>query len=449
MAEAEAAVAAEVEADDVANEGEAEEDFVAGMRQNAMDYQAHDVDQDHKLDFNEFCALVRDREEGDFTTEELRARFEALDADGSGKVDLHEYVRFSLRDALYRSSARVIDLFRKWDTDESGEIDKKEFRKAIRSMGFNFFADDAEIDMVFDDFDLDKSGQLDYKELNKQLRAQAVIDASLMPGAAGEISMSAQNKSKLRRRDPNQKAGTTKHMSGVQFDESSPVLDQLQNVLAKHAVRVIDLFREWDEDNSGTVSKKEFGKALRALGVTSPKEDIDFLFESFDTDGSGMVDYNEFNKALRLGGNIELDEKLRPGGAGPLEIKPTNKSPLPGRKSGGGGRGSKDKSPKRSTSMEDLVMEDLWKTLAKNANRLIDLFRKWDLNGDGKIDRKEWSQAIPLIGVRTTSEHIDRCADSHPAAPLATRARCPTRTMPLRPVADPLCVRLTRTQSVR
>ena len=44
MAEAEAAVAAEVEADDVANEGEAEEDFVAGMRQNAMDYQAHDVD---------------------------------------------------------------------------------------------------------------------------------------------------------------------------------------------------------------------------------------------------------------------------------------------------------------------------------------------------------------------------------------------------------------------
>ena len=54
------------------------------------------------------------------------------------------------------------------------------------------------------------------------------------------------------------------------------------------------------------------------------------------------------------------------------------------------------------------MLEDLWKTLAKNANRLIDLFRKWDLNGDGKIDRKEWQQAIPLIGIRTTTEHIDR-----------------------------------------
>ena len=158
--------------DDVANEGsDAEEDFEAGMRQNAMDFQAQDVDGDHKLDFGEFCALVRDREEGDHTEEELLARFKMLDADGSGKVDLHEYVRWALRDALNRSSSRVIDLFKQWDDDGSGEIDKKEFRKAIKSMGFDFFADDSEIDMVFDDFDLDKSGKLDYKELNKQCAA--------------------------------------------------------------------------------------------------------------------------------------------------------------------------------------------------------------------------------------------------------------------------------------
>ena len=48
------------------------------MRQNAMDFQAMDKDNDHKLDFEEFCALVRDREEGDFTDEELQARFVAL-----------------------------------------------------------------------------------------------------------------------------------------------------------------------------------------------------------------------------------------------------------------------------------------------------------------------------------------------------------------------------------
>ena len=91
---------------------------------------------------------MRQREVGDFTDEELQERFTQLDADGSGKVDLHEYVRWSLREALTRSSTRVIDLFKQWDDDGSGEISKKEFRKAIKSMGFDFFADDSEIDMV-------------------------------------------------------------------------------------------------------------------------------------------------------------------------------------------------------------------------------------------------------------------------------------------------------------
>ena len=31
-----------------------------GMRRNAQDYQTHDKDQDGKLDFDEFCSLVRD-----------------------------------------------------------------------------------------------------------------------------------------------------------------------------------------------------------------------------------------------------------------------------------------------------------------------------------------------------------------------------------------------------
>ena len=76
----------EVEADDVANEEE-EENFEAGMRRNAADYDAHDVDQDNKLDFAEFCAMVRSREEGDHTDEELAQRFAELDEDGSGKVE--------------------------------------------------------------------------------------------------------------------------------------------------------------------------------------------------------------------------------------------------------------------------------------------------------------------------------------------------------------------------
>ena len=58
---------------DVAGTGE--EDFEVGMKQNAMERDAADEDQDGKLDFAEFCNYVRDREEGDFTDEELLERF--------------------------------------------------------------------------------------------------------------------------------------------------------------------------------------------------------------------------------------------------------------------------------------------------------------------------------------------------------------------------------------
>ena len=97
--------------------GTGEEAFEAGMKQNAMERDAADGDQDGKLDFGEFCNLVRSREEGEFTEEELKTRFEQLDDDGSGQVDMAEYLQFSLRDALARSTERVVDLFKKWDED--------------------------------------------------------------------------------------------------------------------------------------------------------------------------------------------------------------------------------------------------------------------------------------------------------------------------------------------
>ena len=50
---------------------------------------------------------MRDREVGEFTDEELKKRFDALDEDGSGQVDMHEYLQWSLKDVLQRSSSRV------------------------------------------------------------------------------------------------------------------------------------------------------------------------------------------------------------------------------------------------------------------------------------------------------------------------------------------------------
>eukprot|EP00966_Prymnesium_polylepis_P188482 4367619-Prymnesium_polylepis.2 len=52
-------------------------------------------------------------------------------------------------------------------------------------------------------------------------------------------------------------------------------MDVALQILFKNAVRVIDLFREWDEDGNGEVSKKEFRQAMASLGTEANKKDID------------------------------------------------------------------------------------------------------------------------------------------------------------------------------
>ena len=94
-----------------------------------------------------------------------------LEQDGSGTVDISEYVQWALRDALDNSRGRVLDLFREWDEDRSVFIDRKEFGAALKSMGFKCSKED--VKKIFSGLDPDGSGQLEYAELNATLRKLA------------------------------------------------------------------------------------------------------------------------------------------------------------------------------------------------------------------------------------------------------------------------------------
>ena len=116
--------------------------------------------------------MIQKRRRIDGTAEanesELKSLFVRLDLDGSGTVDLSEYVQWALREALRESKGRVMDLFREWDKDRSNCIDKDEFAQALFSMGFECNKND--INRIWKDLDPDGSNQLDYRELNACLR---------------------------------------------------------------------------------------------------------------------------------------------------------------------------------------------------------------------------------------------------------------------------------------
>ena len=105
----------------------------------------------------------------------LHERFELLDQDGSGEIDLageqtftcgskmmqirsslvitrdlrsdstsplrvaplSEWISWALQDAFERSAPNLIDIFEEWDVDGNANIDREEFREAVRSCAFS------------------------------------------------------------------------------------------------------------------------------------------------------------------------------------------------------------------------------------------------------------------------------------------------------------------------
>ena len=62
---------------------------------------------------------------------------------------------------------------------------------------------------------------------------------------------------------------------------------------------MIDVFGEWDRDQSGLLTKKEFTQGLASLKMSADAADIDALFAHFDPDGSGALDFKELRSVLR------------------------------------------------------------------------------------------------------------------------------------------------------
>ena len=82
-------------------------------------------------------------------------------------------------------------------------------------------------------------------------------------------------------------------------DGSETIPDQLRKALQKNHARVTDLFRQLDDDESGSVSRAEFIKAMGEFGMVADAEALAAVFRTFDTDDSGWIAYAELDRLLR------------------------------------------------------------------------------------------------------------------------------------------------------
>ena len=97
-----------------------------------------------------------------------------------------------------------------------------------------------------------------------------------------------------------EQAGTAV-LRGFDIDEDSEqsIAEQLRGALSATGARVIDLFREWDTDGDGKVTRAEFHRAMGLLRFSAPKAEIDVVFSSWDPDGSGVLQLKELQDSLK------------------------------------------------------------------------------------------------------------------------------------------------------
>eukprot|EP00946_MAST-07B_sp_MAST-7B-sp1_P001214 g1214.t1 len=206
----------------------------------------------------------RSSDSGASKTPTRRRRNSSIDVDIWAQTQLLEIGKrmFSLENTLENA-------FRRFDTDNSGELDRDKFSKALEVIGMNFDAEKAA--RLFSAVDADSSDSIQWTEFVSAFQIDDTVTSS---------------------------------SSSERATWQDSVVQQVANSLFQHRVQMLSAFRMFDIDNSGEISAREFRVGLRAVNKLLPQAlsnvQIDELRRALDKNGDGSIDYKEFLEGLRV-----------------------------------------------------------------------------------------------------------------------------------------------------
>lgn len=348
------------------------------------------------------------------------------------------------------------ELFDLCDADGDGNIAASELRQVMDELGLQVGKE--EFEQLFKELDTNNDKMISFgdflsglKWIQKSIRITASSGAvpvrkppgsngsSPAPASPGSASSSSSVPPGPRR------LGRTR--SVTQFIEETGGLSEGE--LAK----MKKFFKECDEDQDGTVSKREMWNFLHKQGVEASKEEFISFFNELDDDQTGTLSFKQFVtgiQGLRKGLYIlRAAPAPAPAPASPAPAPVKSASPPPqrlnaptvspqARRASAGARdmprpsgspasplassptihrptaavASPSPSPKghtiprplvRSRTLADLVQQGVQQ---EEVGHVRELFSLCDKNGDGSIDMDELNAVFVELGIRATREEV-------------------------------------------
>ncbi|KAL1519819.1 hypothetical protein AB1Y20_023325 [Prymnesium parvum] len=231
-----------------------------------------------------------------------------------------------MREFLLSNGSRVIDVFRAMDIDQDGAISQADFAHALKVLGLWEASRDAfDIDELFALFDHDGSGMIDFNSFNRVLRVGTAARTSeyLRQAVRGKFAgkpipaflqapegarRAAQYTSPMRR--PRSDVHAVHHEEEAVPVEAERWPPTLRALLLRERLRIIDLFRHWEEGEGGEISAEEFRAGLHILGFHVSRRDVRQLFEAMGRDDL-KIRFLQLRRQLRVAAQLGMSMYVR------------------------------------------------------------------------------------------------------------------------------------------
>eukprot|EP00698_Gefionella_okellyi_P008576 TRINITY_DN212_c1_g1_i1.p1 TRINITY_DN212_c1_g1~~TRINITY_DN212_c1_g1_i1.p1 ORF type:complete len:1273 (+),score=360.04 TRINITY_DN212_c1_g1_i1:159-3977(+) len=366
-----------------------------------------DADRNGYVDYNEFARSLKQQEDGAMTAVESEDPFvkqfklntqvlgvstslspapKVAKAPVSAEHDRSLIKRVA--DVMHGRGEQMIRAFRNLDRDFDGKVAYSELKRALADTRIVF--SDPDFQRFVTLVDRNGDGYVDYHEFADVF-------------ASGDIDQQLEQLQFMQR-------GAKLDVAEKQHQvEQQKMLRNVRDKISGKSATLRKVFRDFDEDHNGTISRTELRAGLTALGVPLSDPEFDSLVHVVDADDSGSIDYDEFAKVFNA-----VDTPVMTDAERDRIFDEYRKRARTFSVAGNGGAMETTKQSGRRTrkAQQDAIDADIVKKVAeatmRNPNQIRAAFKRLDRDYDGKISYAEFRRGLCNMKVGISEAELQR-----------------------------------------